>query len=82
LLEIGIEIYRNKDQDRNDLTIDEEVELRRNSFIIDQLVLGILDSSTFLCKDSTASVFQHLFIYLQPKNTEALKICNIVGSDS
>lgn len=80
LLRTGINIYLNKDKTYEDLTLDEEVELRRNIFIIHQLTLGIFDHNTFLCKDSTASVFQHLFIYLQPKSIESLKICNIIGS--
>lgn len=82
LLGVGIDVYLNKDGDYSDLTLDEEVELRRNILIINQLVSGIFNPNTFICKDSTASVFQHLFIYLQPKSIESLKICNIVGSNS
>jgi hypothetical protein len=80
LLNTGIEIYLHRNINYNDLAVDEEIELRRSIFIIDQLVSGVFDYNTFLCKDSTASVFQHLFIYLKPKNIEALQMCNIVGS--
>lgn len=82
LLNSGIDMYINKNYSYEGMAIDEEVELKRNLFIIDQLVLGKFDYNTFICKDSTASVFQHLFIYLQPKNKEALEICNIIGSGS
>ena len=81
LLDVGINLYL-EGGSYEELDVDEEVELKRNIFIIRQLVIGVFDTNTFICKDSTASVFQHLFIYLQPKNAEALKICNIVGSDS
>lgn len=81
LLDAGIDIYQGV-INYKDLELDEEVELKRNIFIIKQLVVGVFDANTFICKDSTASVFQHLFVYLKPKNIEALKICNIVGSGS
>jgi hypothetical protein len=81
LLNKGRDIFLNKDQNMGSLDLDEEIEIRRNIFIADQLVSGVFDQNTFLCKDSTASVFQHLFFYLKPKNLEALQICNIVGSD-
>ena len=82
LLKFGIDLFLNKNNNFSDFDIEEEIELRRNIFIAEQLVEGKFDQNTFLCKDSTASVFQHLFIYLQPKDLEALKICNIVGDDS
>lgn len=81
LLDCGSRIYSNKLADYSTLELDEEIELRRNIFIIDQLTAGIFNKNTFVRKDSTASVFQHLFFYLKPKNIEALKYCNIVGSN-
>lgn len=81
LLNKGKDVFLNKDHNMESLDLDEEIEIRRNIFIANQLVNGVFDQNTFLCKDSTASVFQHLFFYLKPKNLEALQICNIVGSD-
>lgn len=82
LLNTGMDIYENKISTSDlDLDIDEKIEVEKIKRIIDYYIDGFFNPNDFLCKDSTASVFQHLFRFLPPKDLEALVLCNLAHSN-
>jgi len=58
-----------------------ELSYRKIIYHIEQLKEGNILSNFIILKDSTASVLQHLFKWLGPRNNLALKICNLAGED-
>lgn len=81
LLNLGIDTYKFNQEKLKQLELDEQLECLKYISIIDNLIIGKFNSKCFICKDSTASVLQHLHIYLGYKNIDALKSTNIIGSD-
>ena len=80
LLLFGVELFKNKNFDFNKLELNEIIEFKKYVIIINKIVEGGNIDYYFICKDATASVLQHLFIYLHPKNTLALQMTNILGT--
>jgi hypothetical protein len=80
LLLFGVELFKNKNFDFNKLELNEIIEFKKYVIIINKIVEGGNIDCYFICKDATASVLQHLFIYLHPKNTLALQMTNILGT--
>jgi hypothetical protein len=81
LLKEGIDVYKYNREKLKELEFDEQVECWKYIIIIDDLLLGKFNTKCFICKDSTASVLQHLHIYNGYKDIEALQKTNIIGSD-
>lgn len=79
LIAEGIRIYQTEQQHTN---FEEELEYRKILFHIESLKNGEIYNNFALAKDSTASVLQHLFKWLDADSKTALRICNIDGLET
>ncbi len=77
----GLELYslykENKTPKLDSLDLDEVLEFQKVCYILDDIILEMPVQNYFICKDSTASVLQHLFKFLGIKDGAALVMCNI-----
>lgn len=75
----GLRLYQTEQQHTN---FEEDLEYRKILFHIESLKNGEIHNNFTLAKDSTASVLQHLFKWLDADSKTALKICNIDGLET
>lgn len=76
----GIEIYLNNTTKKN--SFEDALEYQKILYHIKNIIRGDIYNNFIIAKDSTASVLQHLFKWLEANSRLAIKICNIDGLDS
>ena len=77
LLEYAIKVFYSDVSILLELDLYEKIECSKYITMLRDALDGNYNGQRFICKDSTASVFQHLFQFLRPKNLKTLEYCNI-----
>lgn len=80
LVDFGLEVYLNNNSVFTEF--EEELEYEKTRYHIKELARNNIYIDFIITKDSTASVLQHLFKWLDVSGVEALRICNIDGIDT